>query len=519
MANPFVLNFDSPNLGGIFQNNEARRREDRSAVQNAFNTLTRLAIEGSVDNDPLYADPIANAEEKVKRYTQAGMPEQAKQARTTYNNLAQIVAEKDAAAFKVDAQKSLLQTELDAKDKQNILNARVNRLGQLTNSYDNLITQRAKLAAGNDLGEITSAAVAQIEDIDKRLAGIQSAFGGIVSTLPSELQSNYLLPPVTQRASSGQPVTTTQPVETRQTSIPEQPNQGTLPAGGGGVLEFGKDYVRNALELGGKVADAGLRIYQRAVGDPDAEIFNIFGDASNKVSTFIPDPEGKPFEQRILNPKTFIKLFKQLPQKAAEIKADPQNTLLTDFVEGLAIRDGRAPSWLSVDDVNDGYKVLPNIIEYIGRETLDASVRAVRPGLVEVPPLYEIEEGAKRVSENKTPFAPPKSIQNIDNLTPKKPVATALVDPSATSQERKNAQIATLELFKLTDVPPKKINKKLTVLQKHYRTRLQKLLGGESKTQEKLKSIAYYTERLEIIEAYNQSISSPQKNLNMTLFD
>jgi hypothetical protein len=72
MANPFVLNFDSPNLGGIFQNNEARRREDRSTVQNAFNTLTRQAIEGSVDNDPLYADPIANAEEKVKRYTQAG---------------------------------------------------------------------------------------------------------------------------------------------------------------------------------------------------------------------------------------------------------------------------------------------------------------------------------------------------------------------------------------------------------------------------------------------------------------
>jgi hypothetical protein len=444
-----------------------------------------------------------------------------------YNNLVKIAADKEAAALRVYAEKDLQKDRLDATRKDAILNATVNRLGQLTDSYDNLITQRAKLAAGDDLGNITPAAAAQIEDIDKRLAGIQSAFGGIVRTLPSELQSNYLLgqdtlpvSPVTQRASSGQPVTTTQPVETRQTSIPEQPNQEILPAGGGGVLEFGKDYARNALELGGKVADAGLSIYRRALGDPNAEIFNIFGDASKKVSTLIPDPEGKPFEQRILNPRTFIKLFKQLPKKAAEIKADPQNILLTNFVEGLAIRDGRAPSWLSVDDVNDGYKVLPNIIEYIGRETLDASVRAVRPGLVEVPPLYEIEEGAKRVSENKTPFAPPKSIQNIDNLTPKKPVATALVDPSATSQERKNAQIATLELFKLTDVPPKKINKKLTVLQKHYRTRLQKLLGGESKTQEKLKSIAYYTERLEIIEAYNQSInSSPQKNLNMTLFD
>ena len=304
MANPFVLNFDSPNLGGIFQNNEARRREDRSTIQDAFKTLTRQAIEESVNNDPLYADPIANAEEKIKRYTQAGMPEQAKQAKDIYNNLVKIAADKEAAALRVVAQKDLLKTELDAKDKQNILNATVNRLGQLSDSYDNLITQRAKLAAGNDLGEITPAAAAQIKDIDKRLAGIQSAFGGIVRTLPSELQSNYLLgqdtlpvSPVTQRASSGQPVTTTQPVET-----PEQLTQETLPAEGGGVLESGKDYVRNVLELGGDVADYLTDRYRRGVGDPDAEpIPDILQSISDEFLTR-PSP-GKtgelPFQNRV----------------------------------------------------------------------------------------------------------------------------------------------------------------------------------------------------------------------------
>lgn len=353
MANPFVLNFDSPNLGGIFQNNEARRREDRSTVQNAFNTLTRHAIEGSVDNDPLYADPIANAEEKVKRYTQAGMLEQAKQARTIYNNLVKIAADKDAAALNVAAQKDLQKTELDAKDKQNILTATVTRLGQLTDSYDNLITQRAKLAAGDDLGNISSAAVAQIKDIDKRLAGLKSAFGGIVSTLPPELQSNYLLgqdtppvPPVTQRASSVQPVTTTQPVET-----PGQLTQGILPAGGGGVGELVKDVGRNAYEkllkdpyslvpknirdaisetvgdaadvakayygigtsklpvpieaalnVGEDVAEDLTDRYRRGVGDPDAEpIPDILQSISDEFLTR-PSPGGTgelPFENRV----------------------------------------------------------------------------------------------------------------------------------------------------------------------------------------------------------------------------
>ena len=204
MANPFVLNFDSPNLGGIFQNNEARRREDRSTVQDAFKTLTRQAIEGSVDNDPLYADPIANAEEKVKRYTQAGMPEQAKQARDIYNNLVKIAADKEAASLRVDAEKDLLKTELDAKRKDAILNARVKRLGQLRTSYDNLIQQRVSLASAEFLNVDQ---VALIKDMDNRLADIRSSIEGLAATLPPELQANYSLgqgtfgvPTVRQRA-------------------------------------------------------------------------------------------------------------------------------------------------------------------------------------------------------------------------------------------------------------------------------------------------------------------------------
>ena len=312
MANPFVLNFDSPNLGGIFQNNEARRREDRSTVQDAFKTLTRQAIEGSVDNDPLYADPIANAEEKVKRYTQAGMSEQAKQARDTYNNLVKIAADKDAAALRVDAEKDLQKDRLDATRKNAVLNATVTRLGQLTDSYNNLITQRAKLAAGNDLGNITPAAVAQIKDIDKRLAGLKSAFGGIVSTLPPELQSNYLLgqdtppvPSVTQRASSGQPVTTTQPVET-----PGQLTQGILPAGGGGAQEFIQDLVRNAQELGGEGADALLNLLRKVTGNEDAEIFNILNEVGNVEGV----RRSAPVQQ---------------------LQTDPQNELLESVVDSI----------------------------------------------------------------------------------------------------------------------------------------------------------------------------------------
>ena len=283
MANPFVLNFDSPNLGGIFQNNEARRQEDRSTVQNAFNTLTRHAIEGSVDNDPLYADPIANAEEKVKRYTQAGMPEQAKQARDIYNNLVKIAADKEAASLRVDAEKDLLKTELDAKRKDAILNARVKRLGQLRTSYDNLIQQRVSLASAEFLNVDQ---VALIKDMDNRLADIRSSIEGLAATLPPELQANYSLgqgtfgvPTVRQRASSEQqptqPVTTTQPVET-----PGQLTQGILPAGGGGVGELVKDVGRNAYE---KLLEAPYSLVPENIRDAISETV---GDAADVAKAY-----------------------------------------------------------------------------------------------------------------------------------------------------------------------------------------------------------------------------------------
>lgn len=117
MTNPFVLNFDKPNIEGIFQDNEARRLDDRDTIQNAFKNLTALTTESRLANDPMLTD-IEKAQERFRIYTSVGDAPRAEQAKQDVRVLEERKAKAEAALLTEDRADARARRQDDSADRR-----------------------------------------------------------------------------------------------------------------------------------------------------------------------------------------------------------------------------------------------------------------------------------------------------------------------------------------------------------------------------------------------------------------
>ncbi len=81
MANPFSINFNTPDTRGIFNANEGRKLADRESIQTAMKDLTSMALESRLAKDESMT-PTQKAQERFRVYSGFGDTQRAAAAKS-----------------------------------------------------------------------------------------------------------------------------------------------------------------------------------------------------------------------------------------------------------------------------------------------------------------------------------------------------------------------------------------------------------------------------------------------------
>lgn len=308
MANPFSINFNTPDTRGIFDANEGRKLADRESIQTAMKDLTSMALESRLAKDESMT-PTQKAQERFKIYSGFGDTQRAAAAKSDLRLEEQRALDRsrllEGRAYAEGQAELTRQRAL----KTAALDLAVKSYQSITTRLDGLLEQRTTLAGDGEFA-MSDAIKEQMQRLDTTIDALRVKQRELYGRFSADLQGQLVAPldmaasPTSQEVVSAVPDAATSIPTTESSSA--SGNQTTLDGNTSGVLET-VDRVAQSLVgrndssgtsgngavrvIGGAVADTVLDMMQKVPGAP-SEFFT--GNSGENGLPFAADPDFAP---------------------------------------------------------------------------------------------------------------------------------------------------------------------------------------------------------------------------------
>lgn len=218
MANPFSINFMTPDTRGIFDANEGRKLADRESIQTAMKDLTSMALESRLAKDGSMT-PTQKAQERFNIYSGFGDTQRAAAAKSDLKLEEQRALDRsrllEGRAYAEGQAELTRQRALKTAG----LNRAVASYQSITTRLDGLLQQRTTLAGDGEFA-MTDAIKEQMQRLDTTIDALRveqrELYGGFSADLQGQLvppldivaqgkdlttnSTTLALPPATARA-------------------------------------------------------------------------------------------------------------------------------------------------------------------------------------------------------------------------------------------------------------------------------------------------------------------------------